>query len=528
MTRRERATLVAAILGSAIVFLDGTIVNIALKNIGLELPHTIVGKLEGLTYISSGYLATLAAFLILAGALGDYYGRRRVFLIGLVGFGVTSAACGLAPSLEILAAARVLQGIAGALLVPGSLSIITATFEGPARGRAFGIWAAATSAVTTLGPPIGGILVELVSWRSAFLLNVPLVFIAVWLTWRFMAESRDETATGHFDWLGAGVAAVAVGGLSFGVIRADQQRWQDPVAFVAIGLGIVGFIAFPILMAVRKHPLVPLALFRIRSFAAINLSTLLIYGALYANFTFQALFLQGTLGYSPLAAALTGLPTGILLTILSTRVGTIAGRIGARRFLVGGPLIMATALLWWLRVPATSTPWTASLSDPSTLVPPPAVFTDPLPSSLLFGIGIALVVAPLTSTLMSSIPVRNAGLGSAINNALSRVGQPIMAAALFIVVNGTFYAALAAAVPGTDANSAALRAAYAPLNPPPLNADPVLAAAAQSASADAFHLAAIVCAALLVAGAIVNLIGLRAGPAHPEPSGPAVPSEAGG
>jgi hypothetical protein len=269
-------------------------------------------------------------------------------------------------------------------------------------------------------------------------------------------------------------------------------------------------------------------MFRIREFAAINLSTLLIYGALYANFTFQALFLQGTLGYSPLGAALVGLPTGILLTVLSTRVGTVAGRIGARRFLFVGPLIMAAGLLWWLRVPGTSTPWVASLADPASLVPPLAVLTDPLPSAILFGIGISLVVAPLTSTLMSSIPVRNAGLGSAINNALSRVGQPIMAAALFIVVNGTFYAALAAAVPGTDPNSSVLRADYAPLNPPPTNADPLLAAAAQSASADAFHLAAVVCAALLVAGAVVNLVGLRAGQARPDSGGPAAPSGSGG
>jgi EmrB/QacA subfamily drug resistance transporter len=361
MTTRQRATLAAAILGSAIVFLDGTIVTIALKNIGEDLPATIVGKLEGQTYVTSGYLATLAAFLVLAGALGDYYGRRRVFLIGLVGFGITSVACGLAPSLEILAVSRVAQGVAGALLVPGSLSIITATFEGAARSRAFGVWAAATAAVTTLGPPIGGILVQVVSWRSAFLVNVPLVAIAVWLTLRYMEETRDETAKSEFDWLGAAVAAVAIGGLSFGAIRGQQQQWQDPIAFAALGLGALGVIAFPILMATRPHPLVPLAMFRIRAFAAINLSTLLIYGALYTNFTFQALFLQGTIGYSPLAAALIGLPTGILLTVLSTRVGAIAGRIGARPFLVAGPLVMAGALLWWLRVPATSSPWVESL-----------------------------------------------------------------------------------------------------------------------------------------------------------------------
>jgi EmrB/QacA subfamily drug resistance transporter len=526
MTTKQRATLAAAILGSAIVFLDGTIVTIALKNIGEDLPATIVGKLEGQTYVTSGYLATLAAFLVLAGALGDYYGRRRVFLIGLVGFGITSVACGLAPSLEILAVSRVAQGVAGALLVPGSLSIITATFDGAARSRAFGVWAAATAAVTTLGPPIGGILVQVVSWRSAFLVNVPLVAIAVWLTWRYMEETRDETAKSDFDWLGAAVAAVAIGGLSFGAIRGQEQQWKDPIAFVALGLGVLGIIAFPILMAKRPHPLVPLEMFRVRAFAAINLSTLLIYGALYTNFTFQALFLQGTIGYSPLAAALIGLPTGVLLTVLSTRVGAIAGRIGARPFLVAGPLVMAAGLLWWLRVPGTSTPWVASLSDPASLIPPIAAFTDPLPSVLLFGIGISLVVAPLTSTLMSSIPVRHAGLGSAINNALSRVGQPLMAAAVFIVVSGTFYAALAAAVPGTDAGSSALRTAFQPLNPPPAGADPVLAAAARAASTNAFHLAVIVSAVLLVAGALVNLFGLRPEKASAVSAAPA-PSAAG-
>jgi EmrB/QacA subfamily drug resistance transporter len=509
VTRTQRATLAAAILGSAIVFLDGTIVSIALKAIGEDLPATIVGKLEGQAYVSTGYLATLAALLILAGALGDYYGRRRIFLVGLVGFGITSAACGLAPNLELLVVARVLQGIAGALLVPGALSIITATFDGPARGRAFGIWASATSGVTVLGPQLGGIIVQLVSWRAAFLINIPLVVAAVWLTSRYMGETRDETATGHFDWLGAIVAAIGVGGLSFGITREGQQQWQDPIGYWAIGLGLLGVVAFLVLMARLAHPLVPLRMFTIRAFATINLSTLLIYGALYSMFTFQALYLQGSLGYSPMAQALLGLPSGLLLTFLSARIGSIAGRIGARPFLVAGPLIMAAGLLWWLRVPTNSTPWLADLTNPASLIPPAAVFIDPLPSVLLFGIGISLVVAPLTSTLMSSIPVRNAGLGSAINNALSRIGAPIVVPLLFVVVNGAFYAALAAAVPGTNAGDPTLRATFSPLNPPPKGADQALATAAQIASTDAFHLAVVVCAALLAAGALVNLLGLR-------------------
>src|SRR5262245_26328599 len=296
MTTAQRGTLAAAILGSAIVFLDGTLVYIALPRIGEDLPAQFVGTLEGQTYVTSGYLATLAAFLVLGGALGDYYGRRRVFVIGLAGFGITSLACGLAPTLGLLVVARIFQGLAGALLIPGSLSIITAAFDGAARARAFGLLAAVTSALSTLGPPFGGILVETAGWRSLFLLNAPLVIAAIVLARRYMAESRDETASGHFDWLGAFVVVLAVGGLAFGATRGEQHQWQDPIAFVALGVGAVATIAFPFLMARRRYPLVPLSLFRIRAFSTINLSTLLIYGALYTYFGFQALFLQGTLG----------------------------------------------------------------------------------------------------------------------------------------------------------------------------------------------------------------------------------------
>jgi EmrB/QacA subfamily drug resistance transporter len=509
MTTAQRGTLAAAILGSAIVFLDGTLVYIALPRIGEQLPSTILGKLEGQTYITSGYLATLAAFLVLAGALGDYYGRRRMFIIGLVGFGATSVLCGLAPNLELLVIGRVLQGFAGALLVPGSLAIITSTFEGASRARAFGLWAAVTSALTTLGPPIGGIFVDSLGWRALFLINAPLVAAAVWFSTRYMHESRDDSSSGNFDWLGAFVVVLGVGGLAFGLTRGQEQQWRDPIAFTAIAIGIVGVIAFPILMATRKHPLVPLGLFRIRQFATVNLSTLLIYGALYTNFQFQSLFLQGTLLYSPLGAAIVGLPSGILLTILSARVGTLAGRIGVRPFMVGGPLLMALGFLWWVRVPPTSLGWAASIKDLSTLIPPIDVLTDPLPATLLFGVGISLLVAPLTTALMSSVPVRNAGISSAINNALSRVGQPLIGAAVFIVVSGAFYATIAAAVPGTDPASPELRARYEAFHPPPEGTPPALVAAARSASTDAYHLAALVGATLMCAGAAVNAVGLR-------------------
>jgi hypothetical protein len=278
----------------------------------------------------------------------------------------------------------------------------------------------------------------------------------------------------------------------------------------------VALVAFPILMARRAHPLVPLNLFRIRAFATINLSTLLIYGAMYANSGFQALFLQGTLGYSVLGAALIGLPTGILLTVLSTRAGTLSGRFGVRAFLVAGPLVMALGLLWWLRVPSTSAAWVARLGDPASLVPPVDVLVGPLPAIVIFGIGLSLLVAPLTTALMGSVPVSNAGIASAINNALSRVGQPLVAAIVFIGVSGTFYATLAAAVPGTDPNSPELRAAFDALNLPPKDAPSALAAAAKVASTAAYHVAVVVGAGLLAAGAAVNAIGLRKSRAGPD------------
>jgi EmrB/QacA subfamily drug resistance transporter len=509
MTVKQRWTMVAVILGSAIVFLDGTVVNVALPKIGRELPATVIGVLEGQTYVNSGYLATLSALLILSGALNDFYGRRRMFAIGLVGFGATSALCGLAPSLELLVLFRILQGAAGAVLVPGSLSIITATFDGAARARAFGIWAAATSATTTLGPIVGGFLVDTLSWRIAFLINVPLVVLGLYATLAHMDETRDESASGRFDWLGAAVIAVAVGGLAFGAIHGQETQWSDPSAFVALAIGAVALIAFPFLMATRPNPLVPLSLFRSRAFAIINLSTFLIYGALYVGFGFTALFLQNVLGYTAFAAGIAGLPVGLCLTFLSTRIGTLAGRMGSRIFLSVGPILMAIASLWLVRIPASSTPWLAQADKPATLLPPTGYLIDYLPYTLIFGVGIACVVAPLTSTLMSSIPTRNAGLGSAINNAISRVGQPLLGAVIFIAISAAFYSGLASRAPTIDTSSASVRHDLPPLNQPVVHVPPPVVEASKEASTDAFHLAMLITAGLLLAGAAVNAAGIR-------------------
>jgi EmrB/QacA subfamily drug resistance transporter len=511
MNARQRWTLVATVIGSGAVFLDGTIVNVALPRIGRELSSSVVTVLEGQAYVVSGYLAILAALLILGGACSDRYGRRRVYAIGLGGFTATSALCGLAPNMELLIVFRLLQGAAGALLVPGSLSLITQTFEGEARGRAFGIWAASTSALTVLGPIVGGIIVDTIGWRVAFLVNVPVLAVALWATLAHVPESRDTGSTGAFDWLGAMVAALAIGGLSFGLIRGQANAWADGAAWLAIGVGAVALVLFPILMARRPNPLVPLGLFRQRTFATINVATFFIYGALYVTFSYQALVLQGVLGYTALGAGAIGLPVGIMLSVLSTRIGALSARLGARRFLAGGPFLMAVAMLWYARLPADSVPWKAAIEAPATLVPPLATLIDVLPSVLLFGIGISMVVAPLANALMGSIPARSSGLGSAINNSISRVGQPLLGAIIFVAISATYYGSLATMVPALDTAASDVRAAYQPLNPPPASAPADLVGAANQASIEAFHLAMIVVAALLVIGGLVSWFGLRDG-----------------
>ena len=520
---QRTAILVATILGSAIVFLDGTIINVALESIGDELPSTYVARLEGLTYVNSAYFTVLSALLILAGALNDYYGRRRMFQVGLAGFGVASVGCGLAPTMEILIAARIVQAVFGAVLVPASLSIITAAFDGEERGRAIGLWASGTSATAIIGPVVGGLLVQAVSWRAAFLINVPLIAIALWAS-RSMPESRNSEATGRFDWLGAAVIAIGVGGLAFGATRGQERDWQDPVAWVALGIGAVATLAIPVLMLTRRNPLVPPELFKSRNFTVVNLSTFVIYGALYVTFTFQALFLQGTLGYSPLAAGSVGLPVAIMLTFLSTPAGQLSARFGPRLFMTIGPFVMAAGLLWLARIPADSAPWNAGLEDLTRLVPPLDVVVDVLPGLILFGLGISMVVAPLTTALMSSVPVQKAGLGSAINNAVSRVGSPLIAAVLFIAITATFYPTLATLVPDLDVNDPEVRERIQALTSPPDDLDPEVADAARTASTDAFHLAMLVSAGLLVAGGAMNAVGIR----NPPRESPSAQAEVAG
>jgi EmrB/QacA subfamily drug resistance transporter len=512
---RKRWTLLAVILGSGIVFLDTSVVNLALPRIGEELSSALFGTLEAQSYVANGYFVTLSALLILAGALSDYFGRRRMFAIGLVGFAATSLLCGIAPTMEFLIVCRTLQGAAGAVLVPGSLAIITASFQGEEQGRAFGLWAGASGATTILGPFVGGLLVNTISWRMAFLINLPFLLVAYLATVRFVPESRDEQATGRFDWLGSLVVAAAVTGLAFGTIRGQQHGWSEPIAVVSLAVGAVAAIAFPLLMTRRSDPLVPPRLFRSRNFTVTNISTFVIYGALYVALTFLGIFMIGTLGYNEQAAGIAGVPGTLFLVLLSSRFGRLGARYGPRLFMSLGPAIMALGLLWLTRIPADSRGWVLGGGRSATILPPADYFTDLLPGLVVFGIGLSIMVAPLTTALMTSVPARNSGVASAINNAISRVGSPLVNAVIFVAVAASFYTTIGQQVPGVDTGSSAFRNAVAPLNQPPASLAPEIRVAARQASTEAFHLAMLVAAALMAAGAAVNGAGIR----NPAPAG---------
>jgi EmrB/QacA subfamily drug resistance transporter len=516
---RGRATMLAVILGSAIVFLDTSVVNLALPRIGEELTSDLFGTLEAQSYVAYGYFVTLSALLILAGALTDFHGRRKMFAIGLIGFAVTSLLCGIAPTMEFLIVARILQGAAGALVVPGSLSIITATFEGEERGRAFGVWAGASAATSILGPLVGGILVNTISWRAAFFVNLPFLAVALIATLRAVPESRDEEATGRFDWLGSIVIVLAVGGLAFGTIRGQQQGWTEPVVVASLVVGGLAAISLPFLMLKRDDPLVPPRLFRSRNFTVTNLSTLVIYGALYVSLTFQGIFLIGVLGYNEQAAGLAGLPSSLLLVAFSTRFGALAARHGPRRFMAIGPAVMGIGLLWLARIPSTSEAWQLGMGSGASLVPPASYWTDVFPAIVVFGCGLAAMVAPLTTALMTSVPSSNAGIASAINNAISRVGSPLITAVIFVAVASSFYASIAEGVPGADVDAAEFRRQVSPLNEPADDVSPEIREASTQASTDAFHLAVLVSSSLLFLGAAINAVGIR-DPARDELSSP--------
>ncbi|MGH2695367.1 MAG: MFS transporter, partial [Actinomycetota bacterium] len=302
-------------------------------------------------------------------------------------------------------------------------------------------------------------------------------------------------------------------------IRGQQTEWRGTEAYLALAFGAAATVAFPIMMAKRKNPLVPPSLFRSRNFTVTNISTFVIYGALSVFITFQGLFLIGTLGYNEPAAGIAGLPATLFLVLFSTRFGRLAARYGPRLFMAAGPAIMALGLLYLVRFPSDSEPWVFGTGSAQSILPPGDYLVDLLPGVLLFGVGLMMMVAPLTTALMTSVPKHNSGVASAINNAISRVGSPLVTALIFVAVVSSFYGAIQERVPGVDTSSPRFRQQVAPLNPPEEGADPVVARAAREASTDSFHLAVVVAAGLMLAGAAVNALGIRnpKRPAEEEP-----------
>jgi len=422
-SRRGYTTLAATIVGSGMVFLDSTVVNVALPAIQRDLDT----DLAGLQWVVTGYLLTLGALLLLGGALGDLRGRRRVFLAGLGIFTVSSILCAAAPTLAVLIAARVLQGVGGAMLVPQSLAIVTAAFRREDRGAAIGAWSGLSGLSTAIGPFIGGSLVDTFSWRWAFVLNVPLAAVTWWLA-RAVPETRDADAAPHLDVPGAVTVTLGLAGLVYALIEGPGRGFGSLPVAVAGVVGVALLVAFVEIERRAAAPMVPLALFRSRRFTGANLTTFTVYAALGSGFFFVSLQLQTVLGYSAVESGAAGLPVTALLATLSTRMGRLAQRIGPRLPMTVGPVVAAAGFLLLSRVDVGSSYW-----------------LDVFPGMVVFGLGLAITVAPLVGAVLMSVEERYTGTASGINNAVSRVAQ-LLAIALL-----PFAAGLAGVEVGSEA-----------------------------------------------------------------------------
>jgi EmrB/QacA subfamily drug resistance transporter len=483
VSRSQRLTLVATILGSTVVFLDSTVVNVALPAIkeGLD------AGLSGQQWVVEAYMLTLVSLLLVGGSLGDQFGRRRMFALGLVGFGATSALCAVAPSTDFLIAARALQGVAGALLVPGSLAIVAATFEGEARGRAVGTWTAWTGIATVIGPAGGGALIGLASWRAIFWVNLPLIAATVALTLHSVEESSDPEAFRGIDWSGIALSAAGLGGPVFALIEQPKYGWADPTVWVPLFAGIACFALFVWHEARARHPMMDLGLFRIRNFAIANLTTLSAYAGLIGGLFFVALFLQQVAGYSPLEAGLATTPISLILFALSPRWGRLASGTGPRLPMTLGPIVGGLGLLLMLRIGAEAD-----------------YVVDVLPAVLVFGLGLSATVAPLTATVLDSVPEHQVGIASGINNGVSRVAGLLAIAVLGAVISARF-----AAVAG-----------------PGVSGGPLTANAAD-ASTSAFHLGLVIAGILMVLGGIASGLWIE-NPKHQTEAVPAGGAAAAG
>jgi EmrB/QacA subfamily drug resistance transporter len=409
-----RWVVAATVLGSSMVFLDGSVVNVALPAIGRDYDAGI----SQLQWVLNGYLLALAALILLGGSLGDRLGRKRVFVIGAAWFTVASALCGFAPSAEALIVARLLQGVGGALLAPGSLAILEAGFDRADRARAIGLWSGLAGVSIAIGPPLGGWLIDVLSWRAVFYLNLPLGIAVVALALRHIPETRDERDQGPLDYAGAGLAVVALGGISWALIEGPGRGFDSAAVMASMAAGLVAAGLFVLRERSAPEPMLPLELFGSRTFSGAALLTFVVYGAFGGALFLLAVLLQTGLGYSPMVAGFATLPVTILMLLFSARSGAVAQRIGPRLPLTIGPLVIASSLLAM-----------------RTIGPDSTYLTGVLPPVMLLGVGLVIVVAPVTATTLAAAPDERAGVASAVSNAVSRTGQ-LFAIALLPAVAG--------------------------------------------------------------------------------------------
>lgn len=445
MSRTQRLVLLLAIVASFVAFLSGTVVTVALPKISAELG----GGLAGQQWTMNAYLITLGSLILVAGSLSDAVGRLLILRIGLIGFGLTSVAIALAPTIEFLIVLRAVQGAAGALLVPSSLALIIASFKGAAQGRAIGMWTSATSAAAIVGPLVGGLLSDFSTWRWAFVVNVIPIAIALVLMGRL--DVRDVRTPGiRIDVVGAVLCTLGLGAMVYSLIEGPSRGWNSVVVLVSLVGGAIAFALFLLRQRHRINPIVPLDLFRVRNFWTGNVATAFIYAALSLNGFVLGIYLQQTAGLSATLAGLASLPMTIIMILGSSRIGALSGRFGPRVFMTVGPLLMAAGSLMLLLVSGDFNYW-----------------QQVLPGVSVFGLGLTVTVSPLTSAILGSVPTERSGTASAVNNAVARIAGLVIVAILAVIVGGQI-------------------------------------------DLDGFHRAAVVTAALLALGGITSWIGIRA------------------
>ena len=484
----QRLALVAAILASTIAAIDSTAVNVALP----AIRRSLGGGFAAQQWVANAYLLTLSALILLAGSLTDRLGERRVFSAGVAGFGIGSLICALSPTVGILIVARALQGVSGALLTPSALAIIVAVFPPEQRGAAIGRWTAWGGIGVLIGPLLGGEIIDAASWRWIFLINVPLVVIALGLA-RVVPGRSAQTSSAHLDLAGAGLAALGLAGISFALIEQPVLGWSDPAIAGSLAGGLVVFGGFIAWERRTRDPMLPLALFARRNFSVANAQTLAMYGGIGLLGFFVTIYLQQVAGYSALKSGVTGLVPTIIMFVLSPRIGRLADRYGSRPFLIAGPCVVAAGFGLMQRY--------------GTHV---SLITDVLPALVVFSLGIALTVSPLTATVLANVSDAQAGIASAVNNAVARTASLITVAAVGAIVSSYYASTLQGRVAhrlppsARPALVAAERRTFGTIAAGALPAaDRGFASrAAASVSEDAFHLAmGIASGLLLIAGA---------------------------